>query len=67
MDYEEIGEVADAPVRVPTSDDYRTCSVCGDNCEPNPDFSSDDAGVRIAFICPHHGIQSLMDPFESMR
>ncbi|MDQ0648654.1 hypothetical protein QFZ53_002850 [Microbacterium natoriense] len=67
MDYEELGEVDGVPVRVPTNDDYRTCSVCGGNCEPDPDFSSGESGARIAFVCPQHGIQSLIDPFESLR
>lgn len=67
MEYEEVGEVDGVPIRVPASDGYRTCSVCGGDCEPDPGFGSDEHGLRIAFVCPEHGVQSLVDPFEDQR
>lgn len=67
MDYKEVGNVDGAPIRVPNNNDYRTCSVCLGDCEPDLGFGSDESGARIAFICPEHGIQSLVDAFEGRR
>lgn len=67
MDYEEVGNVDGASIWVPVNDDYRTCSVCLGDCEPDLSFGSDESGARIAFICPEHGMQSLVDPFEGRR
>lgn len=67
MEYWETGNLDGVPIRVPTRDDYRTCSVCCGNCEPDPAFGSDELGARIAFVCPDHGGQSLVDPFEHLR
>lgn len=51
-----------------TSDEsYRTCSECGRDCEPDASVGSDGLGARIAFACPDHGVQSIVDPFEHMR
>lgn len=30
-------------------------------------FGSDAHGARIAFVCPTHGIQALVDPFDHLR
>lgn len=49
-----------------SDESYRTCSVCGGDCEPDP-MAEDGLGVRIAFICPQHGVQSMVDPFADMR
>ena len=67
MQYEEAGHLDGVPIRVPTSDDYRTCAVCGSDCTPDPSLGSDEHGTRIAFVCPEHGIQSLVDPFADLR
>lgn len=67
MEYEEIGEVDGVPIRVPINDGYRTCSACGGDCEPDIGFGSDEHGARIAFVCPEHGVQSLVDPFHDHR
>lgn len=67
MEYREAGDVDGVPVRVPVDDGYRTCSVCGGDCEPDVGFGSDASGARIAFVCPAHGVQSLVDPFEDLR
>lgn len=45
---------------------YRTCSTCGGDCEPEPS-AVDGLGVRIAFVCPEHGPQSMIDPFQDHR
>ncbi|WP_309066828.1 hypothetical protein [Microbacterium sp.] len=55
MEYEKKSSLDGVPIRVPTSDDYGTCSVCGGDCEPDP-----------AFVCAEHGVQSLVDPFEHL-
>lgn len=47
-------------------EEYRTCSECGGNCEPEPS-AVDGLGVRIAFVCPEHGAQSMLDPFSDQR
>lgn len=49
--------------RMSDDESYRTCSECGADCEPEP-TGADDLGVRIAFVCPVHGAQSMVDPFE---
>lgn len=67
MEYEEVGDVDGLPIRVPVDDNYRTCAQCGRDCEPDIGLGSDERGARIAFVCPEHGIQSLIDPFEGRR
>lgn len=67
MEYEEKGSLDGVPIRVPTDDGYRTCTVCGGDCEPDVGFGSDAHGARIAFVCPEHGVQSLVDPLEHLR
>jgi hypothetical protein len=52
--------------RNPLDDSYRTCEVCGSDCEPEP-FTIEGGGVRISFICREHGIHSVIDPFEEHR
>lgn len=44
---------------------YRTCPECGRDCEPVP--MAADEGMRISFICPLHGVHTVVDPFEGMR
>ncbi len=45
---------------------YRACANCGRDCEPIP-FEIPGGGVRISFICPIHGIHTVVDPFEDDR
>ena len=45
---------------------YRTCADCGRACEPVP-FEIIEAGLRLAFICPVHGVHTVVDPFEADR
>ena len=45
------------------SERYRACSQCGSGCEPDP-FSLEREGIRIAFVCPNCGVESVIDPFE---
>lgn len=45
---------------------YRTCPECGGDCEPDP-AAVDGLGVRIAFVCPKHGPQTIVDPFGHLR
>lgn len=63
MEYDAVDGPDGIEIRVAHGDDYRTCGVCGGDCEPEP-VMSDEFGARIAFTCPKHGIQSLVDPFE---
>ncbi|MDP3949511.1 hypothetical protein [Microbacterium sp.] len=44
---------------------YRTCPKCGRDCEPIP-FATDQ-GMRLSFICPLHGVHTVIDPFEGAR
>jgi len=45
---------------------YRTCADCGRDCEPVP-FTTASEGIRISFICPIHGVHTVVDPFEGDR
>ena len=45
---------------------YRTCSVCGGDCVPEPN-GAEGYGIRIAFVCPEHGMHSMVDPFAGKR
>ena len=45
---------------------YRTCSECGGDCLPEPS-GTDESGARFVFVCPEHGVHSMVDPFEEMR
>lgn len=47
-------------------DDYRTCPQCGLDCEPTP-FDSGGDGIRVSFICPAHGVHTVVDPFADTR
>lgn len=40
----------------------RICPQCGAEGIPEP-LQADD-GFRIAFVCPAHGVQAIVDPFE---
>ena len=42
---------------------YRTCTECGSDCEPEPS-SVDGFGIRVMFVCPNHGVHSIVDPFQ---
>lgn len=50
----------------PEGESYRICTDCGGDCEPEPN-AIDGLGVRIVFVCPEHGAQSIVDPFEDKR
>lgn len=67
MEYEVEGSLDGVPIRVPTEDSYRTCPVCHGDCEPDIEFSSNEHGARIAFVCREHGVQSMVDPFDELR
>lgn len=45
---------------------YRTCSECGGDCIPEPS-GTDELGARFVFVCPEHGVHSVVDPFEGTR
>lgn len=49
------------------NEDYRTCSECGCDCEPEIFDGGEEAAIRVAFSCPEHGLHSVTDPFEGMR
>ena len=67
MDYEEADHLDGAAIRVPKDEGYRTCPACDGDCEPDVSFGSDESGARIAFICPEHGVHSVIDLFEGQR
>lgn len=66
-EYESLDGPEGLEIRLPKDDSYRTCSICGGDCEPDTSLSADGTGVRIAFICPEHGAQSVVDPFADLR
>lgn len=41
---------------------YRLCLQCGANGAPES-FEIDE-GFRIAFVCPTHGVQAIVNPFD---
>ncbi len=47
-------------------EDYRTCAACGGDCVPEPD-KSEGYGVCFLWVCPEHGIHSVVDPFEDLK
>jgi len=61
-------EIPDHPeIRVWDSDNgYRTCPVCGGDCVSEPS-GADGHGIRIMFVCPEHGVHSIVDPFADKR
>lgn len=67
MEYDELGDQDVVPIRPPTDQGYRTRSECGSDCEPDHSISVEGQGTRIAFVCPDHGVQSIVDPFEDQR
>ena len=67
MEYNELDGPDGVEIRVPKDDAYRTCSECGGDCYPDPSAGADGLGVRIAFVCPEHGVHSVIDPFEDKR
>lgn len=44
---------------------YRTCACCGRDCEP--EGVPTEHGIRIAFLCPEHGVHTIIDPFKAQR
>jgi len=47
---------------IPENDDYRTCNMCG--ADAPPEHFDDGEQLRLAFVCPEHGIQSIVSPFQ---
>lgn len=45
---------------------YRTCAECGRDCEPVP-LDTAGHGIRVSFVCPVHGVHTIIDPFEDTR
>ncbi|RZU62239.1 hypothetical protein EV380_1832 [Zhihengliuella halotolerans] len=66
MNYERFEGPDGLEIRVPIDEGYRTCAECGGDCDPEP-TALDGLGVRIAFVCPEHGVHSMVDPFEDKR
>lgn len=67
MEYDEVPGPDGLRIRVSATDEHRTCSECGGDCYPDPGAGAEGMGVRIAFICPVHGLHSVIDPFEEYR
>ena len=44
-----------------TEAEYRTYPQCGADCSLEP-FEMDE-GMRISFVCPEHGVHTVIDPF----
>jgi len=45
-------------------DDCNTCSQCGAHCVLDP-FIIEGKPPQVAFICAEHGVNAVLDPFES--
>lgn len=67
MDYNEVVGPDGLVIRVGANDDHRICAECGRDCEPDFAEEAEGLGARNAFICPEHGIHSVIDPFEHLR
>ncbi|MDF2664271.1 MAG: hypothetical protein K0R81_121 [Microbacterium sp.] len=67
MDYERVVGPDGIEIRIPKGVGYRTCAECGGDCVPDPSLTGEGDGVRIAFVCPAHSVQSLVDPFQDLR
>ncbi|WP_336624956.1 MULTISPECIES: hypothetical protein [unclassified Microbacterium] len=50
-----------------SNENYRTCAVCGRDCEPEIFEGGEGVGIRVAFSCPEQGLHGVTDPFEGMR
>ncbi len=77
FDWRDVEVPDDVRITVREDDGYRTCAapvtlpggghgVCGRDCEPE-DAGADGMGARITFVCPEHGLHSVVDPFEHLR
>lgn len=66
MDYDRIEGPDGMEIRIAKGKDYRTCTECGGECYPDS-AGADGIGARIAWICPEHGVHSIVDPFEDKR
>lgn len=49
------------------NEQYRTCAECGHDCVSEPFHADSGDGIRIAFVCPEHGLHFVVDPFEGKR
>ena len=47
-------------------DAERTCPECGADCEVEL-AAEDGHGVRATLVCPEHGPQKAIDPFDHLR
>ena len=45
------------------AEEHLTCTECGADCAP--EVLESDAGMRVAFVCPQHGVHSVVDPFSA--
>lgn len=39
------------------------CETCGVPLEPEPVVSALVEGIRVAWVCPDHGVSSIVNPF----
>lgn len=44
--------------------DYRTCSICGADCAPEPFEAAVGEGIFVAFTCPQCGLHSVVHPYQ---
>lgn len=66
MDTDEISWFGGLSGAAPVEQNDRTCSSCGSDCWPIA-IATGDKGVRFAFTCAKHGLQSIIDPFANSR
>lgn len=66
MSTDEIDWLGGQDGKAPVDPGYRNCSSCGGECVPQA-LDAEGLGVRFAFACGEHGVQSVIDPFADSR
>ena len=62
MDYYELDGLDFVSIRLHTSGDHSTCAEYGGSCESDPSIIVEEQGARVAFVCPEHRVQRIVDP-----
>lgn len=66
MSSNEAGWIGGRDQKAPVNPNYLNCSSCGGECVPHI-VDAGGLGVRFAFTCDVHGVQSVLDPFADTR
>lgn len=66
MSGDETGWFGRRDEKAAVNPNNRTCSSCGGECVPEV-VDAGGLGLRFAFKCDVHGVQSVFDPFADSR